>query len=137
MKKLIMCLVLVFGFVSVANALTFRWDRHTDPTVKGFTVRYGEVQGSNYIYNRTVMQEDVEQVIENGVDSSQITFDDNLFMYGNTYYFVCEAFNDGGKSGYSNEAVYDKPAYTPPADNLPDPVIVIVPSGVTMMVIGG
>jgi len=139
MKKLFICFIVVFMmfFAGSAFAVTLQWDKDTNPNIEGFTIYWGVTQGENYIYNKSILPGDLVETVDNEVDVVRYTIDDNLFEYGGTYYFVVQAYSEAGASGFSNEAVYNKLSYTPPADNLPDPVIIVVPSGTVITIVGG
>ena len=124
-KKLCLVLTIILMFSSQVGAVTAQWDTYTDSSAIGFTVRYGDTQGGPYPYCKSIV----------GYTNTSLEFDSDRFLYGTTYYFVAEAYNESGPSPYSNEASYTKESYTPPEDNLTDIITVTLPSGASIIVI--
>jgi hypothetical protein len=82
------------ALVSDPNSATLAWDASPSPSVIGYRVYFGTVQGGPY-----------SQAPGQGVDVGFVTsYTVNGLTSGTTYYFVATAYDfSQNESGYSNE----------------------------------
>lgn len=119
MKRLAILLGIILLPASVAAA-TLSWDYDSDyDRVDGYTVYFSDGEND---YNYTFPQSEVTVDETNG-KVSWGPIEENLNLhYGVEYTITLQRYNDAQASVESNSVTYTRPTYSPPTDQLPDPV---------------
>ena len=115
MKKLILIILMLLVWTSLATAATLKWDASTGEP-DGYIVYYaqGTDQFSNDVGDRTT--------------ADLVEFN----LTPGTWVFHVTAYNAMGESGNSNTAEYQKIGYAP-TDN-PKGVSIVIPGPVTIII---
>jgi hypothetical protein len=126
MKKLILALIVgaILMMAGPVMAASLAWDHPEEwDVIEGYIVYFTDGTAQ---FQKTILR---SELVTDGVTVFYENFANKLNLhFGVEYTIHVTAYNAANESGPSNEVFYERTSFLPPADQLPEGVIINIPN---------